>query len=486
MDTRYPRHSAKDRKKDAKHRKKYRRHKHNPCPHAPRQLDSTTELTGVFFKHRGRKRHNNWGARFRWTEVNTDSDGFPLIVLRYAVEIDESANGTDWFLSSRHNVPAKDDFDANHSDHLRVFHIHGNLAYRYRVRAISANCKADWSAYYVLGTPEDAPPAPFDVEILRASHGIRVRWHADMDNDDDEIFTQDIAYFVGQLWINPDFGPELNFTATNAGDLFTTGSAHGMSDGDPLMLSGTVGALNLPAGIRPWKVYRADVQSSTTFKLVGFQTLAPITLTSDGDGVAHIGLVKAARHVHKHHHIYRLDTEDFDEDTRFYGRVRSHSDHRSKSDWVPATAPDGNDDPGATPTGRRPAWHRHVFVFSFLDPVGVGLYKRPTRADDDYKIRRVTASFHKAGTGDDTKFDIKINAGTFVFDEDFSKMVNVADGTRDGSSKQMVNDVIERGDHIRVKCEQLATTPPEFGTIHVICDRLREGPTSDSGGGGGE
>jgi hypothetical protein len=489
MDTRYPHHKKlRHPKADARHRKKYRRHKHNPCPHGPRQLDSATELVGTFFKHPGRKRHNHWNAKFRWTEVDVDSDGFPLIILRYRVEIDYSADGIDWFLASRHTVSAKDDFDANHADHLIVHHIHGRLAYRFRVRAESKDCKADWSGYYLLGTPDDTPPAPHDVEIHRASHGIRLRWHADTDVEDDEIFNQDIAYFVAELWANPDFGPSLDFTATATGDLFTT-TTHGMSDGDTVMLQGTVGGPTLPGGVRPWRMYHVDVQSSTTFKLVFAESGTPVNLTSNGDGVVHIGLVRKARHVHKHYHRFRIDPDDYDEDVKFYGRVRSHSDHRSKSAWIPATAPDGNDDPDATPTGRRPLWHRHGgMTFTIPGRVQQKLYTVPHRMEDDYIIRRVTAAANIPGSGGPTRFDIKVNGSTHVFDLITGNEVHLSAGDRDGSSKQVVNPLLSRGDHIRVHCTDVAPTPPRDVTVHVVADRLapRELAAVDSGGGGGQ
>jgi hypothetical protein len=489
MDTRYPHHKKLHHPKaDARHRKKYRRHKHNPCPHGPRQLDSATELQGSFFKHPGRKRHNHWNAKFRWTEVNVDSDGFPLIILRYRVEIDYSADGIDWFLASRHTVSAKDDFDANHADHLIVHHIHGRLAYRFRVRAESKDCKADWSGYYLLGTPDDTPPAPHDVEIHRASHGIRLRWHADVDVEDDEIFNQDIAYFVAELWNNPDFGPSLDFTALASNDTFTT-SAHGMSDGDTVMLQGTVGGPTLPNGVRPWKMYHVDVLSSTTFKLVTAESATPINITTNGDGVVHIGLVRKARHSHRHHHRFRIDPDDYDEDVKFYGRVRSHSDHRSKSAWIPATAPDGNDDPDATPTGRRPLWHRHGgMTFTIPGRVQQKLYRVPHRMEDDYLVRRVTAVADIAGSGGPTRFDIKVNAGTHVFDLINGNEVTLAAGDRDASSKQVVNPLLSRGDHIRVHCTDVGSSAPRDVTVHIVADRLapRELAAVDSGGGGGQ
>lgn len=470
------------------HRRKYNRHKKNPCPHRPRQLDSATELFGVFEKHPGRKRHNHWTARLRWKEVNTDSDGFPLIVKSYTVEVELSANNTDWFLASRHRVSAKDDFDANDKDHLIVHHIHGRLAYRYRVRALSKDCKADWSDYFVLGTPDDGPPAPFDVKILRAPHGIRLRWHAEPDPGDDEMFTQDIAFFVAELWNNPDFGPVKAFTAAASDDKFTI-TAHGFANGDVVQLHGTASVPGtLPGGVHPWRAYVVDSVTANTFKLTHEEGGSPINLTSNGNGDVLWGLVRKTRHLHRHQHKFRIDPQDFDEDVKFYGRVLSVSDHRSKSAWIPATAPVPNDDPGATPTGRRPLWHRHGgLTFTIPGAVQQKTYHSPHRLEDDYIVRRVTAAAHRAGAGGPTRFDIKINGGSYIFDNLSGSQLSLAAGDFDATKKNPVNAVLSRGDHLRVVAAAVPTTAPRDVTIHIVADRLApsELVAADSGGGGG-
>lgn len=147
----------------------------------------------------------------------------------------------------------------------------------------------------------------------------------------------------------------------------------------------------------------------------------PVNITTDGSGDVLWGLVRVQRHVRLHHADFRIDPEDFDEDTRFYGEVASESDHRSKSAFIPATAPLANDDPDATPTGRRPAWHRHVLTFTILGPVEAKTYRVPHRSDDDYLVRRVAAAAGKTGAGGATKFDVKVNGATFVFDSDTDK-----------------------------------------------------------------
>lgn len=452
------------------------------------------DLIGTFVKHPGRKRHNRWTMRMRWTEVTTDTSGFTISIKSYAVEIQASADGSNWFLSSRHHVPGKDDGDPGDKDHLIVHHIQGNLAYRYRVRSITKECKSDWSEFYLVGLPNDGPPAPHDVKIFRAPHGIRLHWAIDQDPIDDELFTEDVAYFVSELWNNPDFGPSHEFSATAGDDKFAVYN-HGFANGDPVMISRNStpniphpesNPDSFPGGVKPWKCYLVSNVTQNTFKLIREEDADPINITSDGTGSVHWGLVRKARHLHRHHHLFRIDANDFDEDYKFYGRVRSVSDHRSKSPYIPATAPAPNDDPDAVPTGRKPAWVRRVFTFSPLDPITEGTYRRPTRVDDDYTIRRVTASFHKASTGGYTKFDIKINGDTYVFGQDGSKMVAIANGERDGTSKQIVNGTLERGDYLRVVCGLVAPTPPSVGTIHIICDRRKDGATTDSGGGGGE
>jgi hypothetical protein len=486
---------GRERTKGHRHRRHHKVHVHNPCPHAPRQLDSATELNGVFNRHHGHKRHNHWKADLHWVEVNVDSDGFPLNVNGYDVELEISGNGTDWFTSSRHKVPAKDDGDPNDKVHITIHHIHGRLAYRYHVRATSKSCKAEWSDYFVIGTPEDAPPAPNDVRILRASHGIRLKWHSRPDDHDDELFDERVAHSIAELWTNEDFGPVKAFTATASDDKFTV-TSHGFNDGDPVMVSqDNVDESNLianifsalPLGVKPWKLYLVDSKTTHTFKLVDADDLSPINLSLDGTGLVHWGLVRKSRHNHHHHHFFRLDVPDFSEDTRFYGRVKNVSDHRSSSAWIPATAPGSNDDPDATPTGRRPAWHRHVFTFTFIGDVSEGVYPIPDRSDDDYEIRRVTVAFnHKAGGGAPTRFDVKINGSTFVFDGDNAKMPKVDDGEHDGHSNNVVNGTLERGDFIRAVVDSIEGDPPGNGTMHVICDRIQDGSTSDSGGGGGD
>jgi hypothetical protein len=478
--------SPRERREQRKHVREYRRHKRNPCPHSPRQLDADTQLFGEFEKHPGRKRHNRWQAKLWWDEVRVDADGFPVVIRQYKREMEYTANGTDWFLHSRKTIPGKEDADAGTKAHDYAKNIHGRLGYRYRVWAIdSKGCEAEPSDYFVLGTPDDVPPAPSDVKILRHPHGIRVRWRAPVDPEDDELFTQDVVGFVSRLWTNEDFGPIKAFTAVGSTDVFTA-TAHGFANGDPVMLRNTPGGSSLPTGVLPFKLYYVTNVAANTFKLAREEDAAAINITTDGSGDVLWGLVRVQRHTRLHHADFRIDPEDFDEDTRFYGEVASESDHRSKSAFIPATAPLANDDPDATPIGRRPAWHRHVFTFTILGPVEAKVYRLPDRADDDYLIRRVTAAAGKAGSGAATKFDIKVNGSTFVFDEDSGKTVSIPAGDRDGSSKDVVNPTLERGDHIRVKCESVATTPPEDVTIHVIADRTFDGSTDDSGGGGGE
>jgi hypothetical protein len=465
----------------------------SPCNRPP---IAPTTLTGVFSKHHGRKRHNHWQLLVKWDEVSTDTSGITIPIGRYrlevydsATEVDDLAEGTveQWNLDERFLIPAKDDTDPGDKVHKLIKNIHGKLAYAYRVRAEEQKdgCKGEW-AYFTVGTPEDGPPAPSDVKILRRSHGIRLRWRAPVDDDDDELFTQDVVAFVARLWTNEDFGPVQAFTAVGSTDVFTA-TSHGFANGDPIMLRNTPGGSSLPDGVLPFKLYYLTNFTTDTFKLAREEDAAAINITTDGSGDVMWGLVRVQRHTHQHHVDFRIDTDDFEEDTLFYGEVASESDHRSKSAFIPATAPLPNDDPDATPTGKKPSWHRHVFTFTILGPVEVKTYRAPDRADDDYRIRRVTASAGKAGSGGGaTKFDIKINGSTFVFDGDTDKMTSFASGDHDGSSNQVVNRDLDRGDHIRVQCEETAATPPEDVTIHVIADRRHTDESSDSGGGGGE
>lgn len=484
---RHPSHSENwERRQMRRHRQQYRRHKNNPCPHAPRTLD-VSELDGELVPHPGGKRHNRWTAVLKWAEVNVDTDGFPLLIKGYYVRVEYSEDdGATWLFHQRLTVPVKDEeVDDNDTAHVVIHSLHAKHRYRFRVKAVSERCVADPSDFFDLGTPDDTPPDPRDVKIIRASHAIRLNWHAPKHPGDDENFTQQIAFFICELWTNADFGPVIDFTAT-AVDNYIISSGHGFQNGDPIMLSNTPGTDDLPDGVNPWKLYFVVDRATNQFRVSKTVGGSVVDLTSNGSGQAHWGLVRKALHEHRHHHNFEIDVDDFDEDTRFYGRVRSVSDQRYKSAWIPATADeDGNDDPEAVPDGRRPAWHRHVFEATILGDVLEGIYLTPTRVDDDYRIRRVSASFHHGGDG--AYFDVKINGGPYVFDRDTAFMLELGAGEHDASTKEMVNKDLERGDHLRVYAELLGSDPPANGTIHVIADRIRgDGPTTDSGGGGDE
>lgn len=475
---------SKNERASAQHRNAHRFHRKNPCPHGPRMLDNATEMFGEYVLHEGPRRHNRWQANLRWNEIDVDSDGFPLQMREYVLEIQYSANNVDWFDHSRHLVPTKRDDDPNDKVHWKIKHIHPRLAYRYRIAARSQQCQGDFSDYFNLGTAVDTPLAPVDVEILRASHGIRLHWDAYVDTVDDSLFDESISYFVAELWTDPDFPDPVAFNATASNDRINI-TGHGLSNGDVVMLSRNTALDPFPGGkLKVWHPYYVVNKTVNSFQLAFEAHGTEINITSDGDGRAYFGLVRKGRHLHKHGHLFKIHVDDFDEDVRFYGRVEAVSDAGNKSAWIPATAPDPNDDPLAEPTGRRPAWHRRVLTANIVGDLEDGTYVIPNRLDDDYKVQRMTAAFHHGGDG--AFFDVKVNGAYFVADQDPAYMLELAAGTQDATAKGFPNPYMDRGDHIRLYADLQGGDPPSNGTVHLICDRVTDGPTTDSGGGGDE
>ncbi len=436
-------------------------------------------MFGEFFRHPGRQRHNHWFAAIRWREINVDSDGFPLIVKSYAVEVEYSADGFDWFLHQRLMVPAKDDADDNLKVHRIIKAIHGKLAYRYRARALGQDCKADWSDYFVLGVPNDVPSAPYAVEILRAPHGIVIDWDADKDPEDDAIFNETIASFICELHTREDFGGDvLDFTADGSTNVFTS-TAHPYVDTDQVMIRNVDGPPNIPDGVDVDTAYFVRDKTTNTFKLSLTSGGSAIDLGSDGDGVVTFAsLVKRAIHIHHTKRKFNLDVIDYDEDTLFYGRALSVSDHRSKSAWIPATQA-GNADPEATPTGKKAKWQREKPTFTI--PVGMAItgstaYGPPDRADDDHRIRRVTGAAHTPGSGGATKFDIQVKAAggsvwESMFNDDEADMLTFSAGDDDASTNAMTIKTFDRGDKYRPYCSSVDGAAPNGVTIQIVCDR---------------
>lgn len=470
-----------DRRKNRHHRAKANRHKKNPCPHAPATID-LSDMEGTFYFHPRRRRHNRWTLKVRWPETQTDTDGFPLFIVGYAIQVEQRAQGSSdtWVMDSRHQVPAKNIDDDGSLDHFTVDGIHAKSEYRYKVRAFSRNCRGDWSDYLEVGTPDDTPIAPQDVEIQRASHGIRLTWEGDFDSNDDEIIDQTIAHYVAELW-TADTRVDMAFTATNAGDEFTS-SGHGMQNGDVVMLSRNTDNDSLPGNFKSWKPFYIVNRTTNTFQLSVEAGGSVRPVTSDGEGRVHHNLARKQRHIHKQAHRFRIDVGDFPEDTRFYGWVRAVTDHRLKSAYIPATAA-GNDDPDATPDGRRPMWHRHKLDATIRGTVTAQTYPVPIRVDDDYRIRRVYAAFDQVTAGGATLFDIEINGSTFVFDGNTGDMVTIASGERRGASTAMTNMDLDRGDHIRVQAYSVTGTGPTNGTVTIVADRRKDGADVDTGGG---
>lgn len=173
-----------------------------PAPLAP------TGLTGEYDRDEGGRGGHRIRAKLRWDEVTADTAGRAITLDAYKVEVEYSPNGTDWYVRSRHWVPAKDDTDPGTKAHLIIRGIRGRLQYRYRVRAISrAGCKSAWSSYYELGSPgAEEPPAPTNVRIHQSSTDrLVVDWDETPDPNDQERRRDDQSWFVVQWSTSPTF-----------------------------------------------------------------------------------------------------------------------------------------------------------------------------------------------------------------------------------------------------------------------------------------
>jgi microcystin-dependent protein len=174
--------------------------KQSPCGRPPA---TPTGLTHDYDRNE-EGLHNRLRANLRWSEVTTDTSGVTIRLRHYIVEVQYTANGTDWFDAKRHTISAKDDADPGTKAHLILKGLNSKLAYRYKVRAVGLDgCKSPFSTTHVMGTAApDGPPAPFNVRILekgKMHQAIRMVWDADEDASDSDLFPDKIHHFVCQL-----------------------------------------------------------------------------------------------------------------------------------------------------------------------------------------------------------------------------------------------------------------------------------------------
>ena len=208
----------------------------SPCGRPPKTPGG---LVGAFFVQPGGQRHNRWRLSTKWNEITKDTSGFKITLRHYKLEVEYSANGTDWFLHDRFTIPAKDDDDDNAKVHKVVKAIHGRLAYRWRVRAQASGkngCKSAWSSYLSMGSPVDGPPAPSNVKIKRAPSGILLDWKEPVDVDDDDILDERVSHYVAALYSEVGMGaPSLvqkKRHVKNSHVKFTIDSADELADED--------------------------------------------------------------------------------------------------------------------------------------------------------------------------------------------------------------------------------------------------------------
>jgi hypothetical protein len=431
-----------------------------PCETLPAAV---TGFTGSWDRAEGGRR-NRIRLVLEWDEVTTDQAGRPANIRDYKLVIQYSADGTNWYLASRHLIPAADDEDPNNKVRFSRKGFHRKLQYRARVAPRSRRgCVGPWTAWLNLGSPgAEDPPAPSNVTIKRAPHGIVLDWDAPTDASDSDLFDEKVRHFVAEL---RQFTAQVKtFTASAATDTFTS-TSHGFADGDRVHLLNT--GSGLPGGVSAAVAYVVRDATANTFKLANYAGGPAINLTSDGDGSVQGGwsLAAKARHLHKTRH--KFDVDGTDEDDLYYGQVLSVGADDDKSAWIPATAA-GNSDPLAPHEGKRPKAIRHVWEFTINGPAQVQVYKPRARVDDDYKIRRVTVACDTPPSTGAARFDILVN-GTSIFASDSDKP-SVGAGNNDGSTKAIASPNLSRGDHIKVECE-VANGIADV-TLQVIGDRV--------------
>lgn len=176
-----------------------------PCRTRPA---TPTGLTGTWDRVEGGRGAHRIRLRLRWDETHEDAVGRPLRVQAYKVEIEYSANGTDWFPHRRLISPAREDDDPNDKHHVVLRGFSGKLQYRYRVWAIDRRgCRSLPSAYYLLGSPgPEEPPAPTNVTIFRRStNRIVVDWEDTPDPDDPKRRRDDQDHFMVEWSTAQDF-----------------------------------------------------------------------------------------------------------------------------------------------------------------------------------------------------------------------------------------------------------------------------------------
>lgn len=188
---------------------KVRKHafRRSPCGRPP---VAPTGLVGEFDRAES-GRHTRIRCKVRWNEVVRDTTDFPILIRNYIVELDYTANGSDWFQARRATVSAKDDVDPSNKAHHIFKSVAKNLGYRFRVRAVARDgCKSNWSDWLVIGNPgTDEPPAPQNVTIVDNDKHLRVtlRWdEATAADDPNDLFDDRVNHFVVEISKQVNFG----------------------------------------------------------------------------------------------------------------------------------------------------------------------------------------------------------------------------------------------------------------------------------------
>lgn len=454
----------------------------------------TTPINLLYlWDHNHKRRHDRIRVALRWDEVHFDTSGFPLKLKHYDVELDYSVdNGATWISDltgdtedeapniERHKVPGKLDTDPNTRAHLVIHSVNRRLYYRYHVRAVGKDCTSAWSEWVVLGNPLDLklPDAPTNVTIMRANNGLKLKWDVGPDegviNDPDDVGI-DITGFVAELHNNETMEDTLPFIAHGGTNRFEcilqNGNqvSHGKTNGDPIQFFGGV-----PDPLEEGETYFVKNANEFDFQVALTAGGLVVNLTPVTRNPRCVGsgtLAARRKNIRQLSAKFNVDRRDGDATGKFYGRVDSKSDNGKVSEWIPATGGHGNSDPLATPTGRRPMNDRHVFTFTMNGDAVVKTYSPPDRAEDRYKVVRVSGDFDREPTGADLVIDILVG-GDSIFDNDTAKMLRIAAGATAGNTDDIVFENVPNLSLIRVRVHQVGSSATGGdGTIRVVAER---------------
>ena len=96
----------------------------------------------------------------------------------------------------RFKVPANDDNDPNAKAQKVIVGVRKHHSYRFRVRAVTSECKGAWSEWFEVGRPHGGKPPNATQHHIHAKAADRIvsDWIDPADDDDADIISEHIAY----------------------------------------------------------------------------------------------------------------------------------------------------------------------------------------------------------------------------------------------------------------------------------------------------